>query len=143
VVLDSVVDGGGGEEGVEAAAAGGGIVLVQDGRDHLALVRGLARPGSLLALGAEAVHMEAKDVPVLDGVGDGVLVQLALEGVGGGSVRGRVAGALHLRGVLVEDGRTGEAEELGAGKELANGLVVLAELGAVALIEDEDEALGA
>ena len=45
------------------------------------------------------------------------------------------------RGVLLEDRRAGEAEELGLGEELLDGLVVLAELRAVALVEDEDHAL--
>ena len=46
-----------------------------------------------------------------------------------------------MRGVLLEDGRAGEAEELGPGEELLDGPVVLAELRAVALVEDEDDAL--
>ena len=41
----------------------------------------------------------------------------------------------------LEDGRAGEAEELGLGEELLDGLVVLAELRAVAFVEDEDDAL--
>ena len=45
------------------------------------------------------------------------------------------------RGVLLEDRRAGEAEELGVGEELLDGLVVLAELRAVALVEDEDHPL--
>ena len=44
-------------------------------------------------------------------------------------------------GVFLEDGRAGEAEELGLGEELLDGLVVLAELRAVAFVEDEDDAL--
>jgi len=51
-------------------------------------------------------------------------------------------GTLHglLGGILLKDGRAGEAEELGLGQELFDGLVVLAELGAVALVEDEGDA---
>ena len=85
--------------------------------------------------------MEAEDVPVLDGVGDGVGVKLFLEEVlawfGGACV------TLDLldSGVFREDGRAGEAEELSLGEELLDGLVVLAELRAVALVEDEDHAL--
>ena len=48
---------------------------------------------------------------------------------------------LLVAGVLLEDGRAGEAEELGVGEELLDGLVVVAELRAVALVEDEDHAL--
>jgi hypothetical protein len=43
-------------------------------------------------------------------------------------------------GVGLEDGRAGEAEELGLGEELFDGLVVLAKLRAVAFVEDEDDA---
>ena len=52
-----------------------------------------------------------------------------------------VAGDLLDGGVLLEDGRAGEAEELGLGEELLDGLVVVAELRAVALVEDEDHPL--
>ena len=52
-----------------------------------------------------------------------------------------VALDLLVAGVLLEDGRAGEAEELGVGEELLDGLVVVAELRAVALVEDEDHAL--
>src|SRR5690606_32759298 len=44
--------------------------------------------------------------------------------------------------VLLEDGRAGKAEQLGVGEELLDRPVVLTELRAVALVEDEDEALG-
>src|SRR5690606_2609164 len=46
-----------------------------------------------------------------------------------------------LRGVFLENGRAGEAEELGVREEPLDGLVALAELGAVALVEDDDDAL--
>ena len=52
-----------------------------------------------------------------------------------------VALDLLVGGVLLKDRRAGEAEELGVGEELFDGLVVLAELRAVALVEDEDHAL--
>jgi hypothetical protein len=85
--------------------------------------------------------MEAQDVAVFDGVGDGVGVQLLLEDVGGGFVAGLLAFDLLIAGVLLEDGRAGEAEQLGVGEEFLDGLVVLAELRAVAFVEDEDHAL--
>ena len=43
--------------------------------------------------------------------------------------------------VVLEDRGAGEAEELGVREELLDGLVVLAELRAVAFIEDEDHSL--
>ncbi len=94
-----------------------------------------------LLLGLVVVDVEAQDVAVLDGVGDGVGVQLLLEEVLRGFERLDVAFDALVAGVLLEDGRAGEAEELGVGEELLDGLVVVAELRAVALVEDEDHAL--
>jgi hypothetical protein len=90
VVLDRINDAGGGEHGVELAPVGGGVVLGEDGLDHLALGEGLAGLG-LGGVANEAfrlvvVDMEAQDVAVFDGVGDGVGVQAALEQVVGGAV---------------------------------------------------------
>ena len=84
--------------------------------------------------------MEAEDVPIINGVGDGVGVELFLEQILRGAHGG--LGVLNLLqgGIGLEDGRAGEAEELGAGEELFNGLMILPELGAVALIKDEDDA---
>ena len=85
--------------------------------------------------------MKAEDVPVLDGVGDGVGVETFLEEVFRGLHRGLGILDLLLGGVFFEDGCAGEAEELGAGEEFFDGPVVLAELGAVTLVEDEGDAL--
>ena len=97
--------------------------------------------GSVLAFGLVVVDVEAEDVPVLDGVGDGVGVELLLEEVLRGLERRLLALDLLVGGVCLEDRRAGEAEELGVGEELLDGLVVLAELRAVAFVEDEDDAL--
>jgi len=59
--------------------------------------------GGVLARGLVVVHVEAQDVFVLDGVGDGVGVQLPLEEVGGGAEGFLLAGDLHARGVGLED----------------------------------------
>ena len=90
--------------------------------------------------------MKAQDVAVFDGVGDGVGVEPLLEQVLGGDQRlFRVVGA-SLRfdsgdgGVVLEDGRAGEAEELGLGEEGFDGLVVVAKLRTVAFVKDEDDA---
>jgi hypothetical protein len=82
VVFDGVIDGRGGEDGVEAAAAGGGIVLGEDGLDDGLLRDGLAGLRRVVPLGLEVIDVEAQDVPVLDGVGDGVGVELLLEDSG-------------------------------------------------------------
>jgi hypothetical protein len=85
--------------------------------------------------------MEAQDIPVLNGMGDGVGVELLLEEVLCGAHGGLSVHDLLLRGIGLKDGRAGEAKELGQRKEFLNRLVVLTELRAMALIEDEDDAL--
>ena len=52
-------------------------MLGEDGIDDGALGEGLAGLGRVFAVGLEVVHVEAQDVPVFDGVGDGVFVQFA------------------------------------------------------------------
>jgi hypothetical protein len=84
--------------------------------------------------------VEAQDVAVLDGVGDGVGVELLLEEVRRGAHGGLGVLDLLQGGIGLEDGRAGEAEELGLGEERFDGLVVLAKLRAVAFVEDEDDA---
>src|SRR5260221_372155 len=77
----------------------------------------------------------------LDGVGDGGGVEFLLgEGLRGFERLDFPFAAL-VAGILLEDGRAGEAEELGLGEEVLDGLVVIAELRAVTLVEDEDHAL--
>src|SRR5680860_1077567 len=85
--------------------------------------------------------MTAHLARVSPGVGDGVGVEFALEKVLGGAERLDVVFDLPGGGVFGEDWRSGKAEELGLGEEVLDGLVGLAELGAVALVEDEDHAL--
>jgi hypothetical protein len=85
--------------------------------------------------------VEAQDVAIVDGVGDGVGVQLLLEDVLGGGVGADGAVHLDVAGVLLEDGRAGKAEQLRPGEERLDGLVVVAELGAVAFVEDDHQAL--
>jgi hypothetical protein len=74
-------------------------------------------------------------------VRDGVGVQLLLEDVHRGLVGPFRAVGLFVTGVVVEDGRACEAEELRLGEEVLDGFVVVAELRAVALIEDEYDPL--
>ena len=60
-------------------------MLVEDGLDDGLLGERLAGlEGSVLSFGLVVVDVEAQDVPVFDGVGDGVGVQLLLEEVLGG-----------------------------------------------------------
>ena len=140
VVFDSVIDGRSGEQGIEPAPAGGGVVLGEDGLDNGLLRERFARLGQLFAFRLEVIDMESQDVCVLDGVGDCVGVELLLEELTGCLKRGFLILNLHTGGVFFKDGRAGEAEELGLGEELLDSFMVLAELGAVALVEDEDNA---
>src|SRR3546814_3075511 len=64
---------------------------------------------------------------------DGVFVQGLLEQVFRGLERLFLALDALVTGVVLEDGRAGEAEQLGLGEEILDGLVVVAELRAVAL----------
>ena len=68
--------------------------------------------GCVLAFGFVVVDVEAQDVAVFDGVGDGVGVELLLEDVVGGLERGLLAFDLLIGGILLEDRRAGEAEKL-------------------------------
>ncbi len=64
------------------------LPAAKDGVDGGALGDGFARLRRLLAglfLGLEVVDVKAQDIPVLDGVGDGVGVELLLEEVRRGS----------------------------------------------------------
>ena len=144
MVFDGVIDGGGGEQGIELAPGGGGIVLGKDGLDDGAFGDGFAGLGQCFAcflLGLEVIDVELEDVLILDGVGDGVGVEFLLEKIRSGLVGGLLPLDLERAGVLLKDGRAGEAEELGLGEKLFDGLVVLSELGAVALVKNEDDAL--
>lgn len=145
MVLDGIVDAGGGQHGIELAPGGGGVVLGEDGFDDGLFGQCFARFGCLFAVGLAirlvVVDMEAQHVAVFDGVGDGVGVQLLLEDVCRGLVAGLLALDLLIAGVLIEDGRTSEAEQLGVGEKLLDRLVVLAKLRAVAFVENEHHAL--
>ena len=143
VVLNGIVDAGGGQDRIEAAPGGGGVVLGEDGVDHGLLGQGFTGLGRFLALGLVVVHMEAQHIGVFNRVGDGVGVQPLLEQVFGGPELRLVALDLPGGGVVLEDGRAGEAEELRLGEEVLDGLVVVAELRSVAFVEDEDDALAA
>ena len=122
VVLNGVIDGRGGEDGIETADGRGGIVLGKDGPNHGALGNSLAglRRGWLIfwALGLEVIDAKTQDVAVLNGVGDRVGVQLLLEEVRRGAHRGLGVLDFLQGGIGLEDGRAGEAEELGLGEKL-------------------------
>ena len=129
------------EQRVETSAAGRGMVLVEDGLGNRLLGERLAGLEGGGVLGLVVIDVEAEDVPILDRVGDGVGMELLLEEVRGGAQGGDVSLDLPDGGVVLEDRGAGEAEELGVREELLDGLVVLAELRAVALVEDEDHPL--
>ena len=80
-VLNGVVDRGGGQQRIEASASGRGIVLVEDGLSNRLLGEGLPGLEGGGVLWLVVIDMEAKDVPIIDRVGDGIGVELLLEEV--------------------------------------------------------------
>ncbi len=139
-VFDGVIDGRCCEDRIETASARGGIVLGQNGLDDGLLRERLARLRQLVAFRLEVVDVEPQNVAVLNGVSDRVGVKPLLK-----QIVGRAHGGLRVldllqRGVGVEDGRSGEAEELGTGEELFDSAMVLTKLRPVAFIKDEDDA---
>ena len=136
-----MVDAGAGEDSVELAPRRGSVVLVEDGIDHGLLFNCAGGFVLVLAVGLEVIDVELQDVLVFDGVGDRVGVQLFLEHVFGGDIGGLLALDFHLAGVVAEDRRAGEAEELRVREKILDRLVVVAKLRAVAFVEDEDDAL--
>src|SRR3546814_3733678 len=105
-----------GQQGIEAVPGSGGIVPGQDGLDYGALGKRLTGLDRVFAVRFEVVHVETQDVLVLDGVGDGVFVQGLLEQVFRGLERLFLALDALVTGVVLEDGRAGEAEQLGLGE---------------------------
>ena len=116
-------------------------MLVEDGLGNRLLGESLAGLEGRGVLGLVVIDVKAENVPILDRVGDGVGVECFLEEVLGGSKGGDVSRDLPDRSVVLKDRGASEAEELGVREELLDGPVVLAELRAVALVEDEDHPL--
>ena len=82
-------------------------------------------------------HAEGQHILVTDSVNDGVGVKLVAERLRCCAKRGILAHA----GIDREDGRAGKAEQMIPLEVLGDGLVHVAELTAMALIEDDDEPL--
>lgn len=134
-------------EGVRVALALGLLIeVLQDVGDDVAQALGLLPGGvgvdaldlhvGVVALAPERTHvvdLERQHVTVVDGVDHGVGVQAVAEGLRGGAQVGVLAGAR----VLGEDWRAREAEQMVVLERLGNSLVHLAELRAVAFVEDE------
>lgn len=140
IVLDGVVDAGSGEQRVEPASASGGVVLGEDGIDDGTFGERPIR-FDLRTVGLVVIDVETQDVAVFDGVGDGVGVQFLLEEVLRGSKCLDIAFDALVAGILFEDGRAGEAEELSPREELFDGLVIVAKLRTVALVENKNHSL--
>jgi len=84
--------------------------------------------------------MEAKHVAVIDGVGDGVSVELIIEHVLGGYHAGLLSFDGAIDGVLLEDRCTGKAKELGFWKMLYDCPVIFTKLRTMTFIEDDGHA---
>ena len=152
-----MVDAGSGQDGIKAPLAGSGIMLFQNGFNHRQLSHCLSGFGMCLALWLitgsfclrrlrpafvlEIVDMEAQHVAIINGVGDGVGMQLLFKNVFGGFVGAHGAVNLLVAGVVFKDRRAGKAEQLCLGEKRLDGLVVVAKLGAVAFVKDDDDAL--
>ena len=87
--------------------------------------------------GVDVVDPEGQDIFIGDGVNDGVGVESFAESLLGGFEVGLGAAG----GVVGEDGRSGETEEVVFLERLRDGSVHVTELGAVAFVEDDDHVL--
>jgi len=119
------------------------IVFGKNGVDDLGFFHAFTGRRGVLAFGFEIINMEAQDVAVFNGVGDGVLVQAALEQIIGGvpAALFLFLPSLFLAGVVVKNRRAGKAEQLCVGEKCLDGLVVVAKLRAVAFVKDKHHAL--
>ena len=89
----------------------------------------------LFAHGADVFDAEGEDIFIADGVDDRVGVELVAERLSGGFEVGAAAGT----GVFGGDRRSGESEDVIFPERAGDCLVHIAELRAVALVEDDDE----
>ena len=93
-----------------------------------------------IAFGFVIIDMEFQDVAVINGIGDGVGVQLLFKNVQGRLKCGICAVNAFVTGVFFENWRAGKAEQLSFREEVFNRLMVVAELAAVAFVKDKDHA---
>ena len=88
--------------------------------------------------GLDIVHAEGQDIFVIDGIDNGVGMELVAEGLFGGGVVRIAHGGTRIER---ENRRAGEAEHVVLSKVLHDGGVHVAKLAAVALVEDDDDLL--
>ncbi len=152
VVLDERFDAADAENGRKLQLVGFAAVVVDDVvRDLIQPLRRLEQfPGVnvfyrnievvfgavFLAVAPDVFDGEFEDVLVFDGIGDDVLMQALLEEFFGGAFAQFVA-----HGVVGKNGRTRETEHLAIVEKGFDAVVGVAELAAVALVEDENDAL--
>ena len=94
------------------------------------------RYGSVL-YSLDVVHPEGQHILVVDGVHDGVRVELVAESLGGGEELRPAGGP----GVGRKNGGAGEAKQMVFLEILYDGRVHISELTAVALVKDDDHML--
>ena len=140
IVLDGVVDAGGSQKRVEPALVRGLVVVFENRLYDLFLGESFARfDGD--TLGPIIIHMESQHVSIIDGVGDGVGMELIAEHVFSGYHAGLLAFDGAIDGVLLEDRCAGKAKELSLWEMILDCLVIIAKLRAMTFIEDNRNAI--
>ena len=94
-----------------------------------------------IAFGFVIIDMEFQYVAVVNGIGDGVGVQLLFKDIQGCLKCGVCAVNAFVTGVFFENRRAGKAKQLSFREEVFNRPMVFAELAAVAFVKDKDHAL--
>ena len=113
-------------------------MLVEDRLGNRLLGKYLPRLGSGSIFRLVVIHVKAKDIPVLNRVGDSVSVEFFLKQVLGGSQGSRFPFDLSGGRIVFEDRCASKSKKLRLWEELLYGFVILAKLRAVAFIKNED-----
>ena len=87
-------------------------MLVQNRLDDGLLCQRLTLLGHVFAFRFVVINVEAQDITVVNGVGDGVGVQFPLKDVGSGLEGGLLTIYLLIGGILLKNRRAGEPEKL-------------------------------
>ena len=136
---DGIRDRRSSQKGIEPAFRRKDIVVVKDMLYDLVLTQRFVDRSPIRIRIPVMLDLETQNVIVRDGVCDGILMQTFLEDVLRGDILSLLAVHTRITAVLLEDRSSREAEELSLGEEVPDSSMILPELAAVALIEDEDD----